>query len=137
MKNCTKAEISLAEEKEQNIQAFYNSIGMELKESTSLLSDDISKRIYKKLVLLLPNTISSDEYVLSVLASNIADFKYYCKLLSDYRKADNVEAYISIQKLKTSTSNSILSQLKSLGLTPDSRSKITFIFDENEVEDYE
>lgn len=135
IKNHTKAEISLAEEKEQNMQAYYNSIGMELKETTSLLSDDIARRVYKKLVLLLPNTVASDEYVLSILASNIADFKYYCKLLSEYRKADNVEAYISIQKLKTSTSNSILSQLKSIGLTADSRAKITFIFDEDEEEE--
>ncbi|WP_294363033.1 hypothetical protein [uncultured Clostridium sp.] len=137
IKNYTKTEITLQEEKEQNIQAYYNSIGMELKETTSLLGDDIAKRIYRKLVLLLPNTISSDEYVLSILASNIADFKYYCKLLSEYRKANNVEAYISIQKLKTSTSNSILTQLKSLGLTPDSRSKVTFIFDENDEDGYE
>lgn len=137
IKNYTKAELSLQEEKEQNIQLYYNSIGMELKETTSLLTDDIAKRIYRKLVLLLPNTIASDEYILSILASNIADFKYYCKLLSEYRKANNVEAYISIQKLKTSTSNSILTQLKSLGLTPDTRNKITFIFDEGEEEEFE
>ena len=131
MKNWTKEEISLQEEKEQNIQAYYNAIGLEIKESTSLLSDDITKRIYKKLVQLLPNLLASDEFILAILAANIADFKFYCKKLEQYRKSDNVEAYIAMQKIKTSTSNSILTQLKSLGLTPDSRSKITFIFDEN------
>lgn len=135
MKNWTKEELSLQEEREINLNTYYNSIGMELKGSTSLLSDDIAKRIYKKLVTLLPNTIASDEFILSVLASNIADFKYYCKLLSEYRKADNVQAYISIQKLKTSTSNSILTQLKSLGLTSDSRNKIHLIFDDAEGEE--
>lgn len=135
MKNWTKEEISSQEEKELNIQAYYNSIGMELKESTSLLAGDITKRIYKKLVLLLPNLLASDEYVLSILASNIADFKYYNKLLDKYRKDNNVEAYIQIQKCKTSTSNSILTMLKSLGLTSDTRSKVTLIFDDSEGEE--
>lgn len=130
MKNWTKEEISLQEEREANIQAYYNAIGLELKESTSLLSDDVTKRIYKKLVQLLPNLLASDEYILAILASNISDFKFYCKKLEDYRKAGNVEAFIAIQKIKTSTSNSILTQLKSLGLTPDSRSKIHLIFEE-------
>lgn len=137
MKNYTKDEISLAEEKEINIQAYYNSIGLELKETTSLLSDDITKRLYKKLVQLLPNTLASDEFILSILASNIGDFKYYNKLLEKYRKDNNVEAYLQIQKVKTSTSNSILTMLKSLGLTSDTRNKITFIFDDEGEEDGE
>lgn len=137
MKNYTQQELSLQEEKEINIQAYYNSIGLELKETTSLLSDDITKRIYRKLVQLLPNTLASDEFILSILASNIGDFKYYNKLLEKYRKDNNVEAYLQIQKVKTSTSNSILTMLKSLGLTSDTRSKIHFIFDEQGEENGE
>ena len=132
MKNWTKEEISLQEEKEQNIQEFGNAIGFLDKENTSLLSGDITKGIYKKLVTLIANLLASDEYLLAILASNISDFKFYCKKLEDYRKAGNVEAYIAIQKVKTSTSNSILTQLKSLGLTSDSRNKIHLIFEDSE-----
>ena len=132
MKNWTKEEISLQEEKEQNIQEFGNAIGFLDKENTSLLSGDITKGIYKKLVALIPNLLASDEYLLAILASNISDFKFYCKKLEDYRKSGNVEAYIAIQKVKTSTSNSILTQLKSLGLTSDSRNKIHLIFEDSE-----
>ena len=132
MKNWTKEEISLQEEKEQNIQEFGNAIGFLDKENTSLLSGDITKGIYKKLVTLIPNLLASDEYLLAILASNISDFKFYCKKLEDYRNAGNVEAYIAIQKVKTSTSNSILTQLKSLGLTSDSRNKIHLIFEDSE-----
>lgn len=129
MKNYTKEEITLMEERDQNIQNYYNAIGLEFKETTALLSDSITKRIYKQLVLLLPNLLASDEYILSILASNIADFKFYCKKLEEYRKSNKMEAYLQIAKVKNQWSNSILTQLKSLGLTPDSRSKVTFIFD--------
>lgn len=129
MKNYTKSEITSQEEREQNIQNYYNAIGLELKETTPLLSDSITKRIYKQLVLLLPNLLASDEYALSLLASNIADFKFYCKKLEEYRRNNNIEAYLHIAKTKNQCSNSILTQLKSFGLTPDSRSKVTFIFD--------
>lgn len=135
MKNWTKQEISLQEEKDIHIQEFGNAIGFLDKENTSLLSGDITKGIYKKLVVLIPNLLASDEYLLAILASNISDFKFYCKKLEDYRKAGNVEAYIAIQKIKTSTSNSILTQLKSLGLTPDTRSKVTLIFEEESEDD--
>ena len=86
MKNWTKEEISLQEEKEQNIQEFGNAIGFLDKENTSLLSGDITKGIYKKLVTLIPNLLASDEYLLAILASNISDFKFYCKKLHSYTK---------------------------------------------------
>lgn len=137
MKNYTKEEISLQEEKDLNIQEFGNAIGFLDKENTSLLSGDITKGIYKKLVALIPNLLSSDEYLLAILASNISDFKFYVKKLDQYRKAENIEAYMAIAKVKNQCSNSILSQLKSLGLTPDTRSKVTLIFEQEEGEEDE
>ncbi len=136
MKHWTSEELTLQEEKEANIQEYYNSIGLELKDNTSLITDTTVKSIYKKLVELLPNLIASDEYILAILASNIGDFKFFNKQLEKYRKEGNIEAYMAIQKAKNSTSNSILTQLKSLGLTPDTRHKITFIF-ENNIEEEE
>lgn len=135
MKNYTKEEISLQEEKDLNIQEFGNAIGFLDKENTGLLSGDITKGIYKKLVALIPNLLASDEYLLAILASNIADFKFYCKKLEQYRKSENIEAYMAIAKVKNQCSNGILSQLKSLGLTPDTRSKVTLIFEQEGEED--
>lgn len=100
MKHWTSEELTLQEEKEANIQEYYNSIGLELKDNTSLISDPTVKSIYKKLVELLPNLIASDEYILAILASNIGDFKFFNKQLEKYRKEGNIEAYMAIQKVK-------------------------------------
>lgn len=132
MKNWTNEEISLQEEKDINIQEFGNAIGFLEKQSTTLLSGDTTKGIYKKLVNIIPNLLASDEYLLAILASNISDFKFYCLKLEQYRKAENIEAYMAIAKVKNQCSNSILSMLKSLGLTPDTRAKITMIFEQGE-----
>lgn len=131
----TQQEISLAEEKDINIQEFGNAIGFLDKENTSLLSGDITKAIYKKLVTTIPNLLSSDEYLIAILASNISDFKFYCKQLEKYRKAENIEAYLQIAKVKNQCSNSILTQLKTLCLTNDTRSKVTLIFENDDTEE--
>lgn len=134
MKNWTKEEISLQEEREENIQAYFNAIGG-IKGTTKLLpANEEYKRLYKEITELLPNLVKSDSFVLASLVSQIMDFRFFNELLVRYKEEENIEAYLSICKVKNATSNSILNILKQLGLTSTTRKNIHILFQENEVE---
>lgn len=129
MKNWTKEELSLQEEKELNIQAYFSAIG-DIKGTTKLLpSNEEYKKLYKELVEMIPNLIKSDSFILASIVSNMVDFKFFNELLIKYKESGNIEAYLSIVKVKNSTSNSILAMLKQLGLTPSTRKDIHILFD--------
>ncbi|WP_294354517.1 P27 family phage terminase small subunit [uncultured Clostridium sp.] len=129
MKNWTKEELSLQEEKELNIQAYFSAIG-DIKGTTKLLpSNEEYKKLYKELVEMIPNLIKSDSFILASIVSNMVDFKFFNELLIKYKESGNIEAYLSIVKVKNSTSNSILAMLKQLGLTPSTRKNIHILFD--------
>ena len=129
MKNWTKEELSIQEEKELNIQAYFSAIG-DIKGTTKLLpSNEEYKKLYKELVEMIPNLIKSDSFILASLVSQIMDFKFFNELLVKYKDNGNIEAYLSIVKVKNSTSNSILAMLKQLGLTPSTRKDIHILFD--------
>lgn len=78
---------------------------------------------------MIPNLIKSDSFILASLVSQIMDFKFFNELLAKYKDNGNIEAYLSIVKVKNSTSNSILAMLKQLGLTPSTRKDIHILFD--------
>ena len=78
---------------------------------------------------MIPNLIKSDSFILASLVSQIMDFKFFNELLVKYKDNGNIEAYLSIVKVKNSTSNSILAMLKQLGLTPSTRKDIHILFD--------
>ena len=129
MKNWTKEELSLQEEKELNIQAYFSAIG-DIKGTTKLLpANEEYKKLYKEFVEMIPNLIKSDSFILASLVSQIMDFKFFNELLIKYKESGNIEAYLSIVKVKNSTSNSILAMLKQLGLTPSTRKDIHILFD--------
>ena len=129
MKNWTKEELSLQEEKELNIQAYFSAIG-DIKGTTKLLpANEEYKKLYKEFVEIIPNLIKSDSFILASLVSQIMDFKFFNELLVKYKDNGNIEAYLSIVKVKNSTSNSILAMLKQLGLTPSTRKDIHILFD--------
>lgn len=129
MKNWTKEELSLQEEKELNIQAYFSAIG-DIKGTTKLLpANEEYKKLYKEFVEMIPNLIKSDSFILASLVSQIMDFKFFNELLVKYKDNGNIEAYLSIVKVKNSTSNSILAMLKQLGLTPSTRKDIHILFD--------
>lgn len=129
MKNWTKEELSLQEEKELNIQAYFSAIG-DIKGTTKLLpSNEEYKKLYKELVEMIPNLIKSDSFILASIVSNMVDFKFFNELLIKYKESGNIEAYLSIVKVKNSTSNSILAMLKQLGLTPSTRKNIHILFE--------
>ena len=129
MKNWTKEELSLQEEKELNIQAYFSAIG-DIKGTTKLLpANEEYKKLYKEFVEMIPNLIKSDSFILASLVSQIMDFKFFNELLVKYKDNGNIEAYLSIVKVKNSTSNSILAMLKQLGLTPSTRKDIHIFFD--------
>lgn len=112
MKNWTKEELSLQEEKELNIQAYFSAIG-DIKGTTKLLpANEEYKKLYKEFVEMIPNLIKSDSFILASLVSQIMDFKFFNELLVKYKDNGNIEAYLSIVKVKNSTSNSILAMLK-------------------------
>lgn len=128
MKNWTKEELSLQEEKELNIQAYFSAIG-DIKGTTKLLpSNEEYKKLYKELVEMIPNLIKSDSFILASLVSQIMDFKFFNELLVKYKDDGNIEAYLQICKTKNSTSSSILAMLKQLGLTPSTRKDIHILF---------
>ena len=129
MKNWTKEELSLQEEKELNIQAYFSAIG-DIKGTSKLLpANEEYKKLYKEFVEMIPNLIKSDSFILASLVSQIMDFKFFNELLVKYKDNGNIEAYLSIVKVKNSTSNSILAMLKQLGLTPSTRKDIHILFD--------
>lgn len=129
MKNWTKEELSLQEEKELNIQAYFSAIG-DIKGTTKLLpANEEYKKLYKEFVEMIPNLIKSDSFIIASLVSQIMDFKFFNELLVKYKDNGNIEAYLSIVKVKNSTSNSILAMLKQLGLTPSTRKDIHILFD--------
>ena len=129
MKNWTKEELSLQEEKELNIQAYFSAIG-DIKGTTKLLpANEEYKKLYKEFVEMIPNLIKSDSFILASLVSQIMDLKFFNELLVKYKDNGNIEAYLSIVKVKNSTSNSILAMLKQLGLTPSTRKDIHILFD--------
>ena len=129
MKNWTKEELSLQEEKELNIQAYFSAIG-DIKGTTKLLpANEEYKKLYKEFVEMIPNLIKSDSFILASLVSQIMDFKFFNELLVKYKDNGNIEAYLSIVKVKNSTSNSILAMLKQLGLTPSTRKDTHILFD--------
>ena len=129
MKNWTKEELSLQEEKELNIQAYFSAIG-DIKGTTKLLpANEEYKKLYKEFVEMIPNLIKSDSFILASIVSNMVDFKFFNELLIKYKESGNIEAYLSIVKVKNSTSNSILAMLKQLGLTPSTRKNIHILFD--------
>lgn len=129
MNNWTKEELSLQEEKELNIQAYFSAIG-DIKGTTKLLpANEEYKKLYKEFVEMIPNLIKSDSFILASLVSQIMDFKFFNELLVKYKDNGNIEAYLSIVKVKNSTSNSILAMLKQLGLTPSTRKDIHILFD--------
>lgn len=129
MKNWTKEELSLQEEKELNIQAYFSAIG-DIKGTTKLLpANEEYRKLYKEFVEMIPNLIKSDSFILASLVSQIMDFKFFNELLVKYKDNGNIEAYLSIVKVKNSTSNSILAMLKQLGLTPSTRKDIHILFD--------
>ena len=78
---------------------------------------------------MIPNLIKSDSFILASIVSNMVDFKFFNELLIKYKESGNIEAYLSIVKVKNSTSNSILAMLKQLGLTPSTRKNIHILFD--------
>ena len=128
MKNWTKEELSIQEEKELNIQAYFSAIG-DIKGTTKLLpSNEEYKKLYKELVEMIPNLIKSDSFILASLVSQIRDFKFFNELLVKYKDDGNIEAYLQICKTKNSTSSSILAMLKQLGLTPSTRKDIHILF---------
>lgn len=128
MKNWTKEELSIQEEKELNIQAYFSAIG-DIKGTTKLLpSNEEYKKLYKELVEMIPNLIKSDSFILASLVSQIMDFKFFNELLVKYKDDGNIEAYLQICKTKNSTSSSILAMLKQLGLTPSTRKDIHILF---------
>ena len=129
MKNWTKEELSIQEEKELNIQAYFSAIG-DIKGTTKLLpANEEYKKLYKEFVEMIPNLIKSDSFILASLVSQIMDFKFFNELLVKYKDNGKIEAYLSIVKVKNSTSNSILAMLKQLGLTPSTRKDIHILFD--------
>lgn len=135
MRNWTKEEISLQEEKEMNIQAYFSAIG-DIKGTTKLLpANEEYKKLYKELVEMIPNLIKSDSFILASLVSQIMDFKYFNELLVKYKEDGNIEAYLSIVKVKNSTSSNILAMLKQLGLTPSTRKDIHILFDASQGEE--
>lgn len=134
MKNWTKEELSIQEEKELNIQAYFSAIG-DIKGTTKLLpSNEEYKKLYKELVEMIPNLIKSDSFILASLVSQIMDFKFFNELLVKYKDDGNIEAYLQICKTKNSTSSSILAMLKQLGLTPSTRKDIHILFNPEEEE---
>lgn len=131
----TKENISLQEEADQNLQEYFGMIG-EIKGTTKLLpKDEEYKKLYKELTELLPNLIKSDAFILASLTSLMLDFKYFNELLVKYKEVGNVEAYLSIVKVKNTTSNNILSILKSMGLTSTTRKDVTILFNPSDTED--
>lgn len=132
-KHYTKKELKIKEQQEELLNEYFNLIGLNCPKSSSILpKKSEEQKIYKKIVNLLPNTVKSDEYIISVLASNIIDFKYYCSVLNMLKNERNITDYITVQKVKNATCNSILTNLKSLCLTTDSRKKISVILDSQE-----
>ena len=138
----TKEQLSLQEQKEQEIQEFFGAIG-DIKTTSHLLPKEYEyDKVYKEIITRVPNLIYTDVYLVSSLVSLVLDFKYYNELLSRYKKENNVDAYLAIAKVKNATSSAILSALKTLCLTPNSRKDIDIIFtstsdDEEEKESWE
>lgn len=140
--NYTKEQLTLQEQKEQEIQEFFGAIG-DIKTTSHLLPKEYEyDKVYKEIITRVPNLIYTDVYLVSSLVSLVLDFKYYNELLSRYKKENNVDAYLAIAKVKNATSSAILSALKTLCLTPNSRKDIDIIFtstsdDEEEKKSWE